>query len=142
MVAITYLEGRRPLHQLHAILLSIPLPLFLGALICDVAYSRTWHPQWANFSAWLIVGAMIGCGLTLLWALVALVRNRGMGDRGRLPYFLVLLVLFAVGLVSAFVHAKDAAATMPQGLWLSAACTVLALIASWIGYTGFHGDVE
>ena len=58
MVAISYLDARRPLHPLHAILLSIPLPLFIGALICDVAYSRTWHVQWGNFSSWLIAGAL------------------------------------------------------------------------------------
>ena len=69
MVAISYLDARRPLHPLHAILLSIPLPLFIGALICDVAYSRTWHVQWGNFSSWLIAGALVGCGLALLWAL-------------------------------------------------------------------------
>lgn len=143
MVAISYLDARRPLHPLHAILLSIPLPLFIGALICDVAYSRTWHVQWGNFSSWLIAGALVGCGLALLWALVALIRNRGMGDRGRLPYFLVLLGLFVVGLINAFVHAKDAAATMPEGLWLSAACVALALVASWIGFAGFRtGDFE
>ena len=64
------------------------------------------------------------------------------GDRGRGGYFAVLLLTFAVGLVNAFVHAKDAAATMPMGLWLSAVTVILALIASWIGFAGFRsGDL-
>ena len=35
------------------------------------------------------------------------------------------------------VHGKDAWAIMPEGLWLSAVTTLLALIAAWIGYSGF-----
>lgn len=142
MVAMSYLDHRRPLHPLHAILLAIPLPLFLGALISDVAYSRSWNIQWANFASWLIAGALVGAGLALLWALIALIANRGRGDSGRGGYFAVLLLTFAVGLVNAFVHAKDAAATMPMGLWLSAVTVILALIASWIGFAGFRsGDL-
>ena len=84
----------------------------------------------------------MGAGLALLWALIALIANRGRGDRGRGGYFAVLLLTFAVGLVNAFVHAKDAAATMPMGLWLSAVTVILALIASWIGFAGFRsGDL-
>src|SRR5690606_39235984 len=40
----------RPLHPLHAILLAFPLPLFLGALLSDVAYRATFEVQWINFA--------------------------------------------------------------------------------------------
>ena len=39
----------RPVHPLHAILLAFPFPLFLGALLSDLAYSFSFHVQWANF---------------------------------------------------------------------------------------------
>jgi len=50
----------------------------------------------------------------------------------------VLLVMMAVGFINALVHAKDGWAAMPAGLWLSVVVTLLALIASWIGYAGLR----
>ena len=85
----------RPIHPLHAILLAFPLPLFLGALLSDIAYDATYQVQWTNFASWLIAGALLVGGLALLWA-------------------------------------------MPAGLWLSLAATLLALVASWIGYSGLR----
>lgn len=142
MVALSSRGPLRPLHPLHAILLAFPFPLFLGALASDLAYRSTFHVQWANFSSWLIAGGLVGGGFALLWALVNLFR-RGTADKGLLvTYFLVLLAMWVLGLVNAFVHAKDAWATMPEGLYLSVLTTLLALVAAWIGYSGFRtGEV-
>jgi uncharacterized membrane protein len=133
----------RPLHPLHAILLAFPLPLFLGALISDFAYRSSFHIQWANFSSWLIAGGLLVGGFALLWSLINVFR-RGPARKGRLiVYFVVLLAMFGLGFVNALVHAKDAWATMPEGLYLSAVTTLLALVAAWIGYSGFRtGDVK
>lgn len=138
MVA-TYAPGRlRPLHPLHAILLAFPFSLFLGALVSDIAYFRSYEIQWANFAAWLNAGGLLGGGLALLWALINLFRGP-MYRRGRaLAYVVALLAAFGVGFVNALVHAKDAWATMPEGLYLSAVATALALVAAWIGYSGFR----
>jgi uncharacterized membrane protein len=46
--------------------------------------------------------------------------------------------MWVLGFVNALVHAKDAWATMPASLWLSVIVTVLALAASWIGYSRLH----
>jgi hypothetical protein len=46
--------------------------------------------------------------------------------------------MFVVGFINALVHAKDAAATMPTGLYLSIIATLLALVAAAIGYSGFR----
>nr|WP_201751971.1 DUF2231 domain-containing protein [Microvirga arsenatis] len=128
----------RPLHPLHAILLAFPLPLFAGALLSDLAYRSTYHVQWANFSSWLIAGGLFGGGFAVLWALVNLFR-RGPARKGRLAlYFVVLLAMWGLGLVNALVHAKDAWATMPEAVYLSAVTTLLALVAAWIGYSGFQ----
>jgi uncharacterized membrane protein len=128
----------RPLHPLHAILLAFPLPLFLGALASDLAYRASFHIQWANFSSWLIAGGLFGGGFALLWALINLFRCET-ASKGRLAvYFVVLLAMWGLGFVNALVHAKDAWATMPEGLYLSAITALLALAAAWIGYSGFH----
>ncbi|RDI49565.1 DUF2231 domain-containing protein [Microvirga subterranea] len=140
MVALSSPGGLRPLHTLHAILLAFPLPLFLGALASDFAYRSTFHVQWANFSSWLIACGLVGGGFALLWALVNLFR-RGTARKGRLiVYFVVLLVMWVLGFANALVHAKDAWATMPEGLYLSAVATLLALVAAWIGYSGFRTE--
>ena len=143
MVALSSPGLVRPLHPLHAILLAFPLPLFLGALISDFAYRSSFHIQWANFSSWLIAGGLLVGGFALLWSLINVFR-RGPARKGRLiVYFVVLLAMFGLGFVNALVHAKDAWATMPEGLYLSAVTTLLALVAAWIGYSGFRtGDVK
>ncbi len=143
MVAIYAPAPLRPLHPLHAIFLAFPFPLFLGALLSDLAYWSTFQIQWANFSSWLIAGGLLVGAFAVLWALVNQFR-RGTARKGRLVlYFLVLLAIWVLGFVNALVHAKDAWATMPESLYLSAVATLLALVAAWIGYSGFRaGEVE
>ena len=138
MVAASSPGPLRPLHPLHAIFLAFPLPLFLGALLSDFGYRASFHVQWANFSSWLIAGGLLVGAFAMLWALVNIFRG-GAANRGRLiTYFVVLLAMWVLGFVNALVHAKDAWATMPEGLYLSAITTLLALVAAWIGYSGFH----
>ena len=133
-----------PLHRcrpgpLHAILLAGAVPLFLGALLSDIAYAKTYQVQWSNFASWLIAGGLLFAGLALLFALVNLVRAERKGGRPAL-YFVLLLVTWVLGLVGAFEHAKDAWAMMPSGLVLSAIVTVLSLITAWIGLTGLRSE--
>jgi len=124
-------------------LLAFPFPLFLGAFLSDLAYWATFQVQWANFSSWLIAGGLLVGAFALAWAMVNLFRC-GRRGRGRPAlYFFVLLAMWVLGFVSALVHAKDAWATMPEGLYLSAVTTFLAFLAAWIGYSGFRaGRVE
>jgi uncharacterized membrane protein len=143
VVALSRPDYLRHLHPLHAILLAFPLPLFLGALASDFAYWSTYEIQWANFSSWLIAGGLLVGGFAVLWALINLFRRR-LADKGRLvAYFVVLLAMWGLGLINALVHAKDAWAAMPEGLILSTITTLLALVAAWIGYSGFRtGEVK
>ncbi len=137
----TTFDRRRsaPLHPIHAILLGFPFPLFLGALLSDLAYSSSYEIQWTNFASWLIAGALLVGAFLLLWAFVDLLRARG-GARGRPTlYFILILAMWALGLVDALVHAMDAWAKMPAALILSAVVTLLALAAAWIGYSAFRG---
>ncbi|MBC3300843.1 hypothetical protein H0Z09_06905 [Pseudomonas sp. SWRI18] len=125
---------------LHAILLAGSVPLFLGALLSDIAYGQTYQIQWANFASWLIAGALVFSGFALLFALVNLLRAERKSGRPA-AYFLLLLAAWVLGLVNAFQHAKDAFAMMPAGLVLSAIVTLLALVAAWIGLTNLRSGV-
>lgn len=137
MNTTTHLDYRSPPGPLHAILLAGTVPLFLGALLSDITYFQTYQIQWSNFASWLIAGGLVFCGLAVLFALVNLIR----ADRkaGRPVVYLVLLVVtFALGLVNAFEHAKDAFATMPSGLILSALTTLLIGVTAWLGLTSIR----
>lgn len=128
----------RGIHPVHAVLLAAALPLYWGGLFSDIAYAQTYEIQWINFAAWLIAGAMVFTGLTLLWAIIDLVR----ADRRRgrvLIYVLLLAAIFVLGLLNSLVHAKDAWGTMPEGLALSAIVAVLALLATWVGFASLRG---
>ena len=46
--------------------------------------------------------------------------------------------MWILGFVNALLHAKDAWATMPEGLYLSVIVAAPALVAAWIGYSGFR----
>ncbi|MGX4644111.1 DUF2231 domain-containing protein [Massilia sp. SYSU DXS3249] len=126
---------------LHAILLAGTVPLFLGALLSDIAYYQSYQIQWSNFASWLIAGALLFCGLALLFALVNLMRAPRKAGQP-LVYFVLLLATFVLGLINAFQHAKDAWAVMPAGLVLSIIVTLLACVAAWMGLGARTGGVK
>ncbi|MET0125303.1 DUF2231 domain-containing protein [Pseudomonas caspiana] len=137
MTVTTHPLYRSTPSPLHAILLAGTVPLFLGALLSDIAYAQTYQIQWANFAAWLIAGGLLFCGLALLFALVNLIRADHKAGRP-VAYFLLLLVTWALGLINAFEHAKDAWAMMPTGLILSIVVTLLSVVAAWTGLTNLR----
>ncbi|MDU8361161.1 DUF2231 domain-containing protein [Pseudomonas syringae group sp. J309-1] len=137
MTVTTHPLYRTTPSPLPAILLAGTVPLFLGALLSDIAYAQTYQIQWANFASWLIAGGLLFCGLALLFALVNLIRADHKAGRP-VAYFLLLLVTWALGLINAFEHAKDAWAMMPTGLILSVVVTLLSVVAAWTGLTNLR----
>jgi len=118
------------------VLLASILPLLLGALLSDWAYSRSYQVQWINFASWLNAGALVFAGAALLWAVLDFFRADVAKCRGGALYLLVLLSTFVLGFVNALIHAKDAWAAMPAGLILSALVFLLALASVWLGFSG------
>lgn len=130
-----------PIHPVHAVLLAGTFTLFLSALLNDLAYWSTYHVQWTNFASWLIAGGLVLGGFALVFALVGL-RHAVRRSGSSLIYFLLLLVTWIVGLFNAVVHAKDAWAAMPEGLVLSVIATVMAGVATWLGFSSLRtGDL-
>lgn len=115
----------------HALLLGMAVALFLGALLSDLAYSRTFEIQWANFSAWLIAGGLVIGAIVLAIAVVGFFRNRD----GKRPGLLLglLALMWIVGLFNALVHARDGWAMMPTGMILSLIATLLGIAAAGVG---------
>jgi Predicted membrane protein len=119
------------MHPVHAICLAGTFPLFLGALLSDWTYAASYEIQWTNFASWLIAGALVFCGISLLFAVIDVVRTRGRG----LFYALILFAVFLLGLINALEHAKDGWAAMPAALILSVIVTALCLLAVWAGFS-------
>lgn len=127
---------------LHAILIAGTVPLFLGALLSDIAYFKTYQIQWSNFASWLIAGGLLFGGLALLFAIGNLLTAERKAGRP-LTYFLLVLVTWILGLLNAFEHAKDAWAAMPSSLVLSVIVTLLTCVTTWLALTGLRsGDAE
>lgn len=120
-------------HPLHAFLVSGMVPLFFGALLTDWAYANTYQIQWSNFASWLIIGAMVLCGISLAFAIVDLVRHRG---RRAMIHFLAVLIAFILGFINALVHGQDAWAIMPEAPILSVLVFLLACVAAWTAFAG------
>jgi uncharacterized membrane protein len=116
------------IHPFHAAVLGGVFPLFLGALLADYAYWSSYEIQWANFAAWLLIGAMVMTTLALLCGVVGLIR----GSR-RMIYVVVLAVTWVLGFMNCLYHARDAWAVMPSGLVMSVVLTLLALVATVLG---------
>ena len=135
------LASRRVIHPLHAVLLASSLPLFLGALLADWAYSSTYEVQWINFAAWLNAGAMVFLGIATLWAVIDFFRSDVRRDSRSALTLLVLIATFTLGFITALIHTKDAYATMPEGLLLSLLVFLLALAATWLGFSTLRAGV-
>lgn len=118
-------------HPFHAVLLGATVALFLGALLGDIAYARTYEIQWNNFASWLIVGGLVVSAVALAGSIYGLLPSRR--TRQSLLYAAVLLATWVAALLNALMHARDAWASMPGGLVLSALVVVVACLATWLG---------
>lgn len=121
------------IHPLHQVLLAGSVPLWLGAALSDAAYASTYEIQWNNFASWLIAGALIFCGLALIATIIDLCRAHRRGQ-GIGIYALVLLVTWIIGFLNALMHARDAWASMPTGLYMSVVVAVLACVTTFMAF--------
>lgn len=124
---------QRAIHPLHAFMLAGAASLFLGALLSDIAYARSYQIQWSNFASWLIAGALVFAGIALLWSMIDLFTRADRRGKRAVAYCVLLLATWVLGFINALVHAKDAWAIMPTSLILSVIVAVLACAASWLG---------
>lgn len=133
MASIVDRAPPRGIPLFHAAVLAGALPLFLGALLADYAYSTSYQIEWSNFASWLLIGGMVFATIALLCAVIDLFR----GSRA-VVYTLVLVATWAVGFFDALYHARDAWAVMPTALVLSVIVAVLACAATWIGFSSLR----
>ncbi|MGH8145631.1 MAG: DUF2231 domain-containing protein [Rhodanobacteraceae bacterium] len=139
-MAVIVERTRWALHPLNAVLLAGAIALFLGALLSDIAYFRSYQIQWNNFSSWLLAGGLVVGAFAFLCAIVELFRTRWRA--WPVVYALLLLATWILGFIDELVHARDAFATMPGGLVLSIIVVVLACVPLWIAFAGMRAGGE
>ena len=129
---------RRGFRAVELILLSFPIALFTTGVATDIAYLKTAEVQWTNFSSWLITGALVFGGLVAAWALISLIVGlRNPVRSARALYFGALALMWILGLINAFKHSQDAWSSVGAfGLTLSILCSLLALIAGGLAFSG------
>ena len=132
----------QPLHPLHSVFLAGALTLFVGALLGDIAYGRSYDTQWKNFASWLVVGGLTLHAVAAVWALVDFVRLRH--DRGvrRGVYLGLMIAIALLAFGNALVHAGDGWQSMPTGLILSGLIALLAMAATWLGFAAYRVGVR
>ena len=115
----------------------IPFGFFVAALIFDILYANTFTILWVIAAAWLI---SIGLVFAIIPQLINLGRTWFTSGRVRAPglalNFWLNVIAIVAALVNAFVHSRDAYATMPAGVWLS----VLTVIAMAVGRIVLAGN--
>jgi uncharacterized membrane protein len=113
----------------HPFVLALPLTCFVGAMVTDIVYARTFDTGWKNFSDWLLAAGMIVGALGAIVGIVDLARRSVRANRLIWPYAIIYAVAMLLGLFDNFIHSRDAYGAMPAGLTLSV-LTVVALLAT------------
>lgn len=112
---------------LFGLLDPIPFGFFVGTLIFDIIYANTANVLWVKSAAWLVSIGLVFAIIPQLINLYAVWFDKHRTRlRGEAANFWLNVVGIVAAIVNAFVHSRDAYATMPDGLWLSIV-TVAAL---------------
>ena len=115
----------------------IPFGMFVATLVFDIIYAKTGEILWVKGAAWLVamglVFAILPQIINLFMVFVGKTRVR---TRGQVINFWLNVVAIIAALINAFVHSRDAYATMPDGLWLS----ILTVLAMAIGRIILSGE--
>lgn len=115
----------------------IPFGLFFGTLVFDVVYYRTGYNLWVKGAAWLVsLGLVVAIVPQLINLALVWFSKRRVRSGGQVINFWLNVVAIVAALFNAFVHSRDAYATMPDGMWLS----VITVLAMAIGRFLSAGD--
>ena len=129
------------LHPLHAIILAGTVPLFLGVLLSDSLTSKLR----SAVEEFRFLADHRGSRVRRLRAAVVAYRivPHGSSSTAGRPFTLFFCSQPGMlGFINALIHAKDAWASMPEGLVLSAIVAALAIAATAIGFSPARGGLE
>jgi uncharacterized membrane protein len=130
-------------NAVYGLLNPIPFGFFVAALIFDIVYARTGTILWVKGAAWLIT---LGLLFAIIPRLVNLARvwitsRRSSTAADHVDFWLNVVAIVAA-ILNAFVHSRDAYATMPAGVWLSAVTVLLIAIGHVVIAVGYSTHRE
>ena len=115
---------------LYGLLNPIPFGCFVAALIFDATSAHTGVMLWIKGASWLIVFGLLFAIVPRLVNLVQVwITSRHALWRGARLDFWLNLAAIVVAIFNAFIHTRDAYATMPTGVWLSTVTVLLLAVA-------------
>ncbi|MGJ8513272.1 hypothetical protein R84981_001024 [Carnimonas sp. R-84981] len=118
---------------LFSLLDPIPYGAFVAALIFDAIYYNTAEIMYVKGAAWLLVFGLLAAIIPRLINLFLTWMPRyGASGGVRFDFTFTALAIIAA-IFNAFVHSRDAFATMPTGLWLSVLTVALLVIGRLAG---------
>ncbi|MFL6717213.1 MAG: DUF2231 domain-containing protein [Burkholderiaceae bacterium] len=116
-------------NAIYGVLNPIPFGFFVAALVFDLIYLRTAVILWDKGAAWLIAIGLLFAVIPRLVNLVQVwITSRHTALRADKVDFWLNLVAIVMATLNAFVHSRDAYASMPAGAWLSAITVILLAI--------------
>jgi uncharacterized membrane protein len=122
-------------HPLHPVVVPLPIGMFVGALVADLAYTRTHDRFWAR-TAHAMAAAGVGTGL-LAGALGAtdLIGRERIRSRGSAwVHGLGNLAAVGLGVGSVLLRRdKHPDAIVPRGLAVSTAIVAILGVTGWLG---------
>ena len=119
---------------LHPPFVSAAAALLIATFVTDYMYYTTSLMQWANGSAWLLVGGLV----LALVAAVFLLIDVAIGHTGRLfrIEFIGFVIVAVLSIINAFIHSRDAwTSVVPEGIIISAICAVLLILLGLRGWS-------
>jgi len=125
--------GGRPI---YAMLLPIPVVLFMATLVTDIVYWQTAAMLWADMSAWLLLAALIASIFAVLAGLIDLLGDARLRQlRVARIHGISYVIALILSIFNCLVHTRDAyTSVVPTGLILSALVVVSLLVTSWTGW--------
>ena len=124
--------SRQPIYSTFV---QFPVVCFTLALLTDIAYWRTAHLMWLNFSSWLLFAGLVFGAVAAVAGIVDLLfRRAARTSRAAWPHAVGGLLVLGLALVNSLIHARDGwTAVVPWGLFVSAATVVVMLVSAWLG---------
>ena len=121
-------------HPLHPILVTIPIGLFVAALVTDIVYVVDGSHAWAVASRWLIGGGLVGALLAALAGFTDFAGNANIrAFRDAWLHLFANLALVLIEGINLILRLPDAAVAGSIGIVLSAVAAIVMLFSGWKG---------
>lgn len=121
-------------HPIHPVLVTIPIGLFIAALVSDIAFAADGSPAWAVASRWLLGGGLAGALLAALAGFTDFLGNARIREfRDAWLHMFANLTVVVIEAINLVLRLLNPAVTGSLGIALSVVAALLLLFSGWKG---------